>query len=441
LLDGPGGSGVPAEIEAMLYEIVVSCEWRQDAKGAAHAHALKGTALEGGSDSLWRMRFGLELDMNRPDAVVTTVEAMTGGRGAALNAIPVSSMWQASLQLKDLGKADLRARLLQLLAGDGYAPDELLGSNEAFRYDYAELLADSGKAEASRPIIAGLQSASLLAQASVDPRFRAFLPAEVDFRAVAEAELARDKDIMSFHPDRLYALVVVARDLRRLGRPQEAVDLLLAAAPKVADAETFKDLVDTRNWYWDSLARSYHMLGQYDALVEAFRKGAGAGEGGSPNVSQVINLAEAQNSFGHGDEALRTLAVFSDGRKSSPFGEMEMRFARGCAHAVAGHPEAAAEDLAFARAHEKDHPEALADMLVCLGDLDGAAAAFIRRLDDPERRAGALLQLSDYDDPVVALPPDPLHSRLAALKARADVKGAIERAGGARRFRLQRGEL
>ena len=193
------------------------------------------------------------------------------------------------------------------------------------------------------------------------------------------------------------------------------------------------------NWYWDALGRSWHMLGRYDEMVEAFRKGAAAGEDGTPNVSQVINLAQAQNAFGRGDEALRTLAAFADGRKSSPYGEMEMRFARGCAQAVAGRPAEAVADVAFAKAHDKDHGEALADLLLCLGDMDGAAAAFIARLDDPDRRADALEQLSDYDDPPVALPPDPINSRLDALKARPDVKAAIARAGGTRRFHVQAG--
>ena len=83
----------------------------------------------------------------------------------------------------------------------------------------------------------------------------------------------------------------------------------------------------------------------------------------------------------------------------------------------------------------------MADLYLCLGDMDGAAAAFIRRLEDPDRRADALLQLSDYDDPPVKRPPHPVHSRLEALKSREDVKAAIEKAGGIRRFRLQRGEL
>jgi len=73
--------------------------------------------------------------------------------------------------------------------------------------------------------------------------------------------------------------------------------------------------------------------------------------------------------------------------------------------------------------------------------MDGAAAAMMRRLEDPERRAGALLQLSDYDPQPANGPHDPIDLRLDDLKRRADVKAAIERAGGIRRFEVQSGEL
>jgi tetratricopeptide (TPR) repeat protein len=441
MLDAGTGAGLPAEVETLIYDIVVACEWAQHAHAKAHAHALKGTALGGGSDVLWRMRLGLELYLKQPEAAIATIEAMSGGRGAALNAIDVNDMWQLVRELKDLGKADLRKRLLALLAAEGYAPDDTFGSNEDFRYKYAELLAESGDAAAARPIIAGLHNVSNLAQASLDTRFRDFLPKEIDFRAAAEAELTRDREQMAIHPDRLDAVVAVAGDLRRLGRPQEALDVLLAAGPGLAEAGAFKDLEETVSWYWDALGRAYNMLGRYDAMVESFRKGSAGTENGVPNVSQVLNLAGAQLEFRRGDEALGTLAVFADGRKSSPYGEMVMRYARGCAYALADRPTEAAADLAFAREHEKDNPGALSGLLLCMGDLDGAAAAFIRRLDDPTQRAAALLQLSEYDEPVAARPPDPVDSRLPELKARTDIQAAILRAGGVRRFKLQRGEI
>jgi hypothetical protein len=68
--------------------------------------------------------------------------------------------------------------------------------------------------------------------------------------------------------------------------------------------------------------------------------------------------------------------------------------------------------------------------LLCAGDQDGAAARMIARLDDPESRADALVELQDY------LPPAhptafrrAADARRAALKARPDVQAAVNRWG------------
>ena len=115
-------------------------------------------------------------------------------------------MWRLLRDLKAEGKEEIRLRLLRLLASDLYAPDSLFGSNEGFRYSYAESLAESGGAAGARPILAQIRNASLLARASLDPRLRTLLPAGVDIRAAAEAQLAADKEIMARHPDRLDAV-------------------------------------------------------------------------------------------------------------------------------------------------------------------------------------------------------------------------------------------
>jgi tetratricopeptide (TPR) repeat protein len=220
------------------------------------------------------------------------------------------------------------------------------------------------------------------------------------------------------------------------------VQLLQAVSERLADPKAFEDSDERINWYWDAIGRSEAALGHYDEAVAAFRKGAAAAEDGSPNVSQVINLALFQARALRGEEALKTLAAFDEpGRTASPYGLMEMRAARGCAHAVAGHRAEARAELDYMLAHEADHPEALSDLLLCMDDMDGAAASFIRRLGNEDQRVAALIQLSDYDPPPVPHPGDPIDGRLAKVKVRADVQAAIARAGGLRRFPLQPGEL
>lgn len=442
LVDSKRGMDLPDEYVAYVYDVVTGCEAEAKATEAAYRHALRGTTLEGSSDYLWRMRLVIEVVEKKHDAAVSTIEAMDRGRGAALNSAPLQWMWRLNGELEKEGKKALRRRLLKVLAGSSYAPDESYGPMSGFQYDYAVMLAEAGKTEEARALVAQLETPSSLAKASLDSRLRGLLSGNPDIRAAAERSLARHRDAIARHPDRLEPSLRAAGDLRRLGRPAEALQLLEPAAGRIDDPAAFTDRADRLNWWWNEVGYLHLQLGHYDKAVAAFRKGAEIVESGGLNVSQVINLAQIQNSYGHGEEAIKTLSVFeASGRSLSPYGNMALRYNRACAHSVAKRPADSAADVAYIRAHPKDAPLMLGSLLLCLGDLDGAAAEFIKRLDDPDTRTDALIELSDYDDPPVRIPRDPGEARIPELKARADVKAAIARAGGIRRFQVQPGEL
>lgn len=427
---------------ALADEIAAACEVDAGARPAAYTHAMHGTALREGSDNLWRIRLAIELDDQRFDAAVLSTELMLRDHPDALNRIPTVWLGQALPHLQGAANRALRKRLLAVLSADSYRPVEPFARTDGFIYRYAAILAQDGDQAGARALVARLGSPAAVMDAMVDPRLSGLVARDTDVRALAEEDLARVRAEAKAHPKRLEGQVMIASALRSLGRSQEALAMLDDLRGKVSDPKAFEDRDQQLNWFWDVRAHALADLNRYDEAVASLREGDKLNEWGTLNVSQRINLAELQNRFGHGEDALRTLEAFNDPkRRGSPYGEAEMRFARACAHAVAGHPEQAAEDVTYLRAHEADHPEALSDALLCVGDMDAAAAAVIRRLDDPDRRAGALRQLSDYDAPPSPPPPYVLRDRLAALKQRQDVQAAITRAGGLRRFHLQAPEL
>lgn len=434
-------TGLSEQEEADVLELLASCEAELKMEEAAYAHALRATGLEPSSDYAWHLRLAAEARAQRFEAAVVTIEAMTQGRGAALNSVPVSWMWRIDRELTKAGRADLRRRLLAVLASDAYAPNEYYEPPDAFRASYARLLAEAGETAAARAMVERITTQYALAHAMLDPALRGFVPATADHRAAAERSLEIYREAMARYPDRLRPLHEVASALRYLGRAEEGLRLLQGVASRLDDPNGFEDRDKMINWYWDEVARAHAALGRYEEAAAAFRKGARALEDGTPNVSQLINLAGMQVDFGRPEEALATLKAFDDGRSASPYGVMEMRLARGCAHAAAGHAREAAAELDYMRSHEADNPAALTNLLLCLGDMDGAAASVIRRLADPDQRVDALAQLSDYDAPPFTPPADPITPKLAPLKARPDVKAAIARAGGTLRFHVQRGEF
>ena len=274
---------------------------------------------------------------------------------------------------------------------------------------------------------------------SVDPRFRQSFGVDFAPRAAAERFLSTLQAAAILHPDSLEVVIEVAARELELGNADKALKTLQAAAPLGPNAGSYTDLGEQLNWWWDGVGRAEEALGHFDAAIQAFRQGKATTEHGGLNVSQTINLAWAQLRARHANDALTTLAVFdAPGRDVSAYGLMEMRSVQACAATQLGKAPEATAAIAFMKAHRRDNIGALGSALLCAGDLDSAAADFIQRLDDPEQRATALLELSDYDPRTGTLPPDPIYSRMPMLARRPDIQAAIARVGGTRRIPLQR---
>lgn len=426
---------LPSDLRIALIEMMVGCHIQAKRTDQAYAVALRGTALAESTSRLWYLRLYVEMDRKRYGDAAATLEAMTQGHGAALNELPLTWMWDLIGQMKDAGAGEARTRVLKLLASDSYAPLETFGSNDSFRFSYAEERLAAGDAAAAGAVVAKLEDPYKIAVASLDPRMRGYLPS-TDVAAAATKRLERHREWMGREPDRLRPLIAAATNLRQLGRWKEALDLLRSAEPRLEKLTATEDS-DQINWWWDELASNYEKVERLDEAVEAYRSGAKASEEGGPNVSQLINLALAQDRYGRPKQALATLAMRDLGDKgASPYGAMLYRRARACALHLDGRGGEGAADIAYLKSHEKDAPEAVTNLYLCLGDMESAAASAIRRLDDPELRAQLLLELSDYDLAPPPLSTDLVARNLEALKKRPDVQAAIARAGGIRRFNV-----
>ena len=438
VIDPAPAAKLPEELRLVGAELAADCEAKLGRIVDGHRHAMAATTFVKASDHAWTLRLVFELRKQDDAAAVATLEAMTRGRGAALNGLPLRLLYEFDQRLRTTGAGALRRRFLAVVTGEGYLPDEPGGEEDGFLQRRAELLHADGDVAGAAALVGRIEHPSVLIDLSLDPRFRAPLPPGFDVRPSVERALARARTDAARRPELIRPVVDAATFLRVLGRPREAVDALEALRPRIANPEAFADRADRLVWWWDGLSQSHAMLGEHAEAVDALRRGGETEENGDLNVSQVINLAELQRTLGRPADTIATLSAFDAGtRDVSPYGTMQIVANRGCAKATLSGPAAAAADLAYARAHAADAPDALFGLLLCVRDLDGAAAALVAQLDDPERRAPALRNLSDYDDPPVALPPDPADAALRIVKARPEVRAAIARAGGTRRFRIQ----
>ena len=126
--------GASDKIRAMGYDVAVTCASKTEKYDLAYRYALDGTATEDATDWVWRSRFAIELERGQFEPALTTIEAMTQGRGAALHGVRIQWMYQLWFKLKAQHRDDLRRRLLKLLTAS-YRPDNPFDSIDSFRQD------------------------------------------------------------------------------------------------------------------------------------------------------------------------------------------------------------------------------------------------------------------------------------------------------------------
>jgi len=424
-------NAMPAEQRNPVHVMIQRCWADGEAVGAVYRDARQATEASDGSGNAWQLRLAIEYSGRQYEMAVVSVETLGARSMEALSAMPM--IWPMSLyaDLKREDRGALLRRLLRVVARPDYVPVDTLESMDPLRLELASLLLADGDQAGARAQIGAMADVGVLSGILADPRMRRMLPDGFSLRNALERQLAQHRALMAQHPEMIQPLLLVAGDLRRLGRHEEALAILEPARARIEDPAAFADSAFQAKWWWDAVARAHLSLGHYDEMVASFRKGGEAREYGGINVSQTINLALAQNLFGRGRDALQTLTPFQTNAVAmSPYGAAQVRLARGCAHVLAGAPTEAEPDLRYLIEHEADDPGALTSLYLCRNELNGAALSFIRRLDNPDRRADALLQLSDDEGPAVPGSINPVRSRIPAVRARGDVQAAIARAGG-----------
>jgi tetratricopeptide (TPR) repeat protein len=432
-----GFSRLNDQFRGYAYYIAAICSLDANDLDASREFAVQATLVGNGTPEMWRLRGGLEMENEaQPVAAMTGLEAMAARAPDSLNALPQRWVYQFYNRIKKGSDFPLRRRALELFAAKTYDPVEVGGSTDYFRSELATLRAAEGNVIGASALIATITQPTTLLDLSLDPRTRALIPNDFDARAATERELTRRRDVAASHPASLGAVIDVANALRWLGRYEEALAELARASPEGAAGASFTDLDEKLNWWWDAVGYANVYLGRYDAALTAFRHGIDTKESGDLNVSQSINLANQQMIFGRNGDAIKTLEPVGDGKGASPFGIMQLIGVRGCVRLRAGDKAGADVDYAYAKAHEQDAPDTLTNLALCRNDLDVAAASLVRRLADTERRVDALLMVSDFDPLPAAYPKQVEHERLILVKARPEVKAAVARAGGARRFNL-----
>lgn len=376
------------------------------------------------------------LDGDDDQLVVQSFESMSANTPRYIGALEMRTVWRILRAARGADESGASELLIHnKLEAHNYVPPQAV-PDDGLRRDHVRLLLDRGEVARARERAAPITDPHTVLTMRVDRRFDALrstpdFERAFDLAAAVDRHIARTRRSIADNPRLLGPSLDLVQALRLQGKHQEAlreVDAILARANTAEGPSLFEDHEDQLNWLLNERSYILYDLDRREEARSTFGQSIGAGEGGEWNVSQVINFASRLQAEGRSSEALEVLRTMG---RASPYGDMWAATVRACAGEVLSNAQVRDEALTFLREHEDDNPAAFTRALLCVNDLDGAAAAYVRRLGNEEHRETALLALQIYEPPAVVLSAQEadIERRQASVRDRPEVQAAVEAIG------------
>lgn len=393
----------------------------------AHQDLRRATGLPGATFDAWVMRARVAAWLDAYDDIARSLEQVVRRWPERARELDVSLLGLAIFG-GEPGRPAAGDLLEALLAADYRTP--VTGETSEYWLDLALRRADAGDVEGARAVLGRVDDPFVLARAAADRRLDAAFdapPTGEQLMAMARRHEADLRARALLDPDRTEILASLARSMMVLGAHEAVIALADQAEAQLAAApESFVDEDEHMAWVIDSAARAERRMGRIDAAIARFRRASDQLELGQDNTSQVLNLANLLAEAGRTREA--TAEIARVGRMSG-YGRMVLVSVQHIVAVQEGDADAEKVAMAYLAEHSADNASAYFDALLRTGRSDEAADHLVGRLDDPARRADALLDLQRFREGA-PLPVDTLRrERLDALLAREDVAAAIARHG------------
>ncbi len=300
---------------------------------------------------------------------------------------------------------------------------------------YSEMLLEDGDHAAAEAVVARADEVETLAILAQDARYRRLWPrlaadGRMDWRKVAEAELARRQAAAATAPDLMRLSFAVQEDLRRLERYDEAIAAGQAMRKRLGDKTApydDRDLMAVA--VLTELAMTLLDTGKVAEAETVFAEARAEAERvGVAPVDPILDWADRLNRLGRHADALALLKTLPAAELTDS-GAMWRDAEQVCALAATDAP-AAWRLLPGLLAREPNGPEALQKALLCMDRKEEAAALFIQRLKEPGRRLDALgAARTVRRPPSIPAREAEILRRRDAMIARPDVQKALAAVG------------
>ena len=288
----------------------------------------------------------------------------------------------------------------------------------------------------AREVARRIVDSSTLVAMRIDKRFDALTSAEpklFDVQAASEREARHLKNVMKENPKSLGVVVQYGYALQTLGQFDEMLALANGIISKVdkvpASSPPYEDIDDELNWIHNHKANALRALGRWDEAAAVLVAWERSDRNRDDKVSQAINLGFFYNEMGRPEDALKAVAGLDDSKGMSEYGRTQFQFVRFQANQQLGKEAETQQLVTWMRDHKDDSKETAQDALLEAGDIDGAAALMLARLNDADDRTGALAEIQIYAQVPRTERQKKTDALTETLLARADVAAAIAQYG------------
>lgn len=298
-------------------------------------------------------------------------------------------------------------------------------------YELALTLVERGDKEQARDVIAQVAWPYPLIQMQADRRFDGLISPEPGYVKDALDQLVGRLEALSRdNPTHLYAHNAWLEALLHAGRQEEVIAISDDILARI-DTQTQKDPAfydsDDANFTQEIRFRALRRAGRVEEAEAALKQASEMPEYGEPNIGQKVDLATWYNARLRPDEAIATIDRLSAMAEQAPRTRRDVILMQ--AALLKGDKRGAERLLKQIRTKEHGAEGLVMQALLRASWLDDAAALFIRRLQDPRLRGGALL----YAQKGLESEPQPgdaiFQQNKQEMLGRADVKAALDAVG------------
>jgi hypothetical protein len=331
--------------------------------------------------------------------------------------------------------------LLQSLYAANFKLKLGIEPSESWR-DLTLILIEQGQRAEAIEVTIRITDPLVLVEMRADRRFDTVVAAHPER---FDAEIAADRQIKSLQAkdsDPSNSLRVKVLLMSALMRRHHAAAALALADDAIAEVRDTnypeRRFADYLSEYGDLLtARAFVLLdlGLWDEGVAQLKTAAREFEHDRDNIEAAIDLAAVDCDLARPSDARSALAQITAGL--SPYGQMRVEGVRLDIATQEGDAAEVERTLSYLAAHRSDAPMSyLADLIVA-NQLDRAAEALRRQLQDPDTRQAALGNVQNYISEQ-ATPRDlVMRARWQSVLARPDVQSAIARVGRVGSYNLE----